>query len=95
MRIDAERQKQRAAALAALLAPIIEARLAAEPLPAPVMAKLDRDLIEAARKVAEAVTRVEQSKYGPDERPAREALLRRAAALRARLTAREHSGDRP
>lgn len=71
-------------AVALAIAPVIEARAAAD-------AARDNRLIAASKAVADAVTQLQQSRYTAAERPARLKLERAAIALRARLNERKRT----
>lgn len=89
MQVDLDRQRQKAAALARALEPMIAAHYTADAAPPPLRA-MDRPILRAAVALAETVSRLEQSKFGPGEIAARRALERAATTLRQRLRESGH-----
>ncbi|RWE48574.1 MAG: hypothetical protein EOS79_08550 [Mesorhizobium sp.] len=95
MAVDPNEQRAKAARLADALAPLIEAHLLTEPTPQRVVERrvlvtADRLTIDAAKKVAEAINFLDQTKYaGGREVAARQALERAARSLRTQLKKRE------
>lgn len=91
--MDPERNRKIAAMLADRLAPLI-ADLPAAP-PAAVLKRVyveaDRGLVKAAERVADAVDRLAQSKFGPGEISARMALVRAATSLRTEYRKRSQN----
>lgn len=71
-------------AIVAALAPVIEARIAADTADT-------RSIVKAGERVAAAVTQLQQTRYTAAEKHARLKLERAAIALRARLNERKRT----
>ncbi len=85
MRDHVKSQREKATALTRALEPLIVAHFEKMAQPRPVVIHADAQLVEAAVKVAEAVTRIEESRYTRSEIHARSALERAAIELRSRM----------
>ena len=86
--VDPDRQRQRAAALANALQPLIENHLASEPPPPPVMLTIDRHLLAACASVERAVEGFEQAKFTPSEINARRKIMEAAMKVRTLMRKR-------
>lgn len=93
MRFDPASQREKAAALARALEPLIFSHLSSERTPAPVVMRADAALVDAAVLVATAVTKLEQAKFTSGEIRARGALERAAAQLRTQIKQRRERPD--
>lgn len=80
-----EHQHRRARAIAKVLEPLIAAHLDPTPAAPPVVAKRDGNIVAAAARVSEAVTKLLQVKYTRAEIRARSELERAAIELRDRM----------
>ncbi|MBX3580801.1 MAG: hypothetical protein KF810_02745 [Rhizobiaceae bacterium] len=94
MQINPEKQRERAAALANALAPLIETHLASEPKPAPVFASIDKRLLDACGDVAKALDRLDQVRFTAGEIAARRAVLAAAGKVRTVMRNRRQHRDR-
>lgn len=84
MPLNPDRQRERAAALANVLAPLIETHLASEaqPRPSAVVDPLGKQLLDACASVERAVDGLEQAMFTPAEVNARKAVLSAARKVR-------------
>lgn len=90
MEINPDRQRQRAAALANALAPLIETHFASEPRPKPVTVvdPLGKTLLAACEAVERAVDRLDQAMFTPSEVNARKVVLSAARKVRTLMRQR-------
>jgi len=91
MRIDPERQRKRAAALAETLLPLLDEhqRVTAAFAPPPRPDPFTRDLLAACESVEKAVNFFEQAKFTPSEIKARRKVMESAMKVRTLMRKRK------